>query len=149
MNAWSHLFELDRRIRAGEFPNAPALASELGISERVVFRDRRKLIEMGADIAWNKARGGWFYRDQSWILPTVRLSEGELLAFFLAVEIARSSGNAGFEDALQSAVAKITHSVGAFVLRLGRPQRVARLHHLHPLARAPALMLFTTLSRLA
>lgn len=36
-----------RRIRAGEFPNADSLSKELDISERVVFRDRKKLIEMG------------------------------------------------------------------------------------------------------
>jgi predicted DNA-binding transcriptional regulator YafY len=115
MKASVHLFALDSRIRAKEYPSASSLSLELGISERAVFRDRKKLIEWGANIGWDKERGGWFYRDQSFVLPTILLGENELLAFFLSVEIARSSGNAGFEAALQSAVAKIRFSVGEIV----------------------------------
>lgn len=141
MNALAHLFELDRRIRAGEFPNAPTLASDLGISERVVFRDRRKLVEMGADIGWNKKRSGWYYRDLSFVLPTARLSEGELLAFFLSVEIARSSGNAGFEETLQSAVAKIALSVGEVVSVDLNALRDSTTYSFSPAARADALLM--------
>ncbi len=141
MNALVHLFELDRRIRAGEFPNAASLARDLDISERAVFRDRKKLVEMGADVAWSKERGGWYYRDQGFNLPTARLSEGELLAFFLSVEIARASGNAGFEECLQSAVAKIALSLGEVVSVDLNALRDSTTYSFSPAARADALLM--------
>ena len=141
MNALAHLFELDRRIRAGKYPNAVSLSSDLGISERAVFRDRKKLEEMGADVAWSKARGGWYYRDLNWKLPTSMLSEGEILAFFLSVEIARSSGNVGFEAALQSAVAKIAGSLGEIVSVDLNALRDSTTYSFSPAARADALLM--------
>jgi len=141
MNVLRHLFELDRRIRAGEYPNAVSLSSDLGISERAVFRDRKKLVEMGAAVAWNKERGGWFYRDHNWKLPTSLLSEGEILAFFLSVEIARSSGNAGFEETLQSAVAKIALSLGEVVSVDLNALRDTTTYSFSPAARADALLM--------
>ena len=112
MNQLVRLFEIDRRIRDGEYPNPDSLAEELEVSRRLIFHDRAKLVAMDAPIAWDRARNGWYYRDPTWLLPAARLSEGEVLAFFLSVEIARSSGNSGFEDALQSAVAKIAGTLG-------------------------------------
>jgi predicted DNA-binding transcriptional regulator YafY len=112
MNQLVRLFEIDRRTRAGQYPSPKALSEEWEVSERLLFLDRNKLRAMGAPIVWNAQRGGWYYRDPMWLLPATRLSEGELLAFFLSIEIARSSGNSGFEAALQSAVAKIAGTLG-------------------------------------
>ena len=34
------VFEIDRQIRAGEFPNADRLAEALEVGRRVIFKDR-------------------------------------------------------------------------------------------------------------
>lgn len=112
MNQWVRLLEIDRRVRAGEHPSAASLATEWEVSKRLLFRDRERLIEMGAPIEWSEARRGWYYRDPTWILPAMRWSEGELLAFFLAVELARSAGSAGMQEQLMSAVGKIASASG-------------------------------------
>ena len=114
MHQIERLIEIDRRVRAALEPRAGDLAAEFEVSRRQIYLDRAKLIEMGAPLA-RAAGGGWVYSEPSWVLPTAYLSEGELLAFFLSVEIARAQGNLGLEAPLQSAVAKIAAGLGDLV----------------------------------
>ena len=114
MHQLERLFEIDRRVRAGLKPRADDLAAELEVSRRQIYLDRLNLIEMGAPLACERD-GGWVYSAPNWILPTQFLREGELLAFFLSVEIARSQGNAGLQAQLSGAVDKIARSLGDLI----------------------------------
>lgn len=116
MSQLQRLMEIDRLVRAGKVPTPDDLARRLGVTKRQIFLDRKHLKdELGAPLSWDRKRGGWIYTDQTWILPTAIMTEGELLAFFLSVEIARSTGNGGIEESLASAVAKIARSLGEVV----------------------------------
>ena len=114
MHQIARLIEIDRRVRAGLKPRAGELADEFEVSRRQIYLDRRKLIEMGAPLS-RDAGGGWIYSEPSWVLPSQFLREGELLAFFLSVEIARSQGNAGLQTQLSNAASKIAHSLGDII----------------------------------
>ncbi len=108
------IMEIDRRVRAGLYPNARSLALELEVSERTIYQDRQFLVDrLGAPLAYDRGRGGWYYTDATWVLPSIMVTEGELLAFFLSVEAARRCLGTPFEAALRSAVAKITGSLRA------------------------------------
>lgn len=73
------IFEIDRRIRHGQRPTAPSLAKELGVSKRQIYLDRKFLAEaLDAPLAIHP-QGGWIYTNPSWPLPTVYLTEGEVL----------------------------------------------------------------------
>ncbi len=137
-NQWVRLVEIDRRVRAGEYPGARSLALALGVDERMIYRDRLKLLAMGAPIVFHHKRGGWCYRDATWVLPAVHLSEGELLAFFLSVEIARSIGNTGFGEALSGVVAKIAATASGPVSVDLNELRAATSFGLSPAARVDA-----------
>ncbi|MBC7104865.1 MAG: WYL domain-containing protein [Firmicutes bacterium] len=101
--------EIDRRIRAGKYPNARQLAADLEVSERTIYQDREFLVErLGAPLAFDRRRGGWYYTDATWVLPSTMVTQGELLAFFLSIEVARRYLGTAFEGPLRSAVAKIT-----------------------------------------
>lgn len=103
------ILEIDRQIRAGKYPNARSLAVELEVSERTVYQDRQFLLDrLRAPLAYDRRRGGWYYTDPTWALPAVLMTEGELLAFFLSVEVARRYLGTAFEAPLRAAVAKIT-----------------------------------------
>lgn len=116
MSQIQRLIEIDRLVRAGKTPKPDDLAEQFGVTRRQIFLDRLRLIEdLGAPLFHDKKRGGWAYSDATWVLPTAILTEGELLAFFLSIEIARSSGNSGLEAALQSAVSKIARGLGEVV----------------------------------
>lgn len=106
------IMEIDRRIRDGEYPNPNQLAKDLEVSRRVIFVDREFMItRLGAPIEFDRDRGGWYYTDETWMLPGIIVTEGELLAFFLSVEVAKRYLGTGFEETLRSAVDKLSRNV--------------------------------------
>ena len=106
------IFEIDRQLSAGEYPNADRLARSLEVSRRVIFKDREFMVNrLGAPIEYDREKGGWYYADQAWILPNIMVSEGELLAFFLSVEVAQRYIGTTLEESLRSAVAKFSKNI--------------------------------------
>ncbi|MGQ9815749.1 MAG: hypothetical protein ACUVR3_11475 [Candidatus Roseilinea sp.] len=95
--------EIDRQVRAGFFPNADSLARELGVSKRVIFKDRAFIIErLRAPLTTDWRRGGWYYTDLTWTLPNIQVTQGELLALFISVECMRCGPTAPQVDAHSS-----------------------------------------------
>lgn len=108
------IYEIDRRIRAGEFPNALSLAKILEVGKRVIYNDRTFMVDrLGAPLAYDHEHGGWFYTNSAWALPNVMVTEGELLAFLVSVEIASRYIGTALEPALRSAVDKISKGIKA------------------------------------
>jgi len=106
------IFEIDRQIRAGDYPNAQRLAERLEVSRRVIFKDREFMVtRLGAPIEYDRDQGGWYYAKEAWTLPNIMVTEGELLAFFLSVEVAQRYIGTGLEGALRSAVDKFSRNI--------------------------------------
>ena len=106
------IMEIDRRIRDGEYPNPNQLAKDMEVSRRVIFVDRDFMItRLGAPIEFDRIRCGWYYADETWVLPGIIVTEGELLAFFLSVEIAKRYLGTGLEKTLRSTVEKLSKNV--------------------------------------
>ena len=106
------IMEIDRRIRNGKFPTAGQLARDLEVSRRVIFNDRSFMIHrLGAPIGNDRGRGGWYYRDETWVLPGMIMTEADLLAFFLSIEVARRYLGTNMEQTLRSAVEKLAQQV--------------------------------------
>jgi predicted DNA-binding transcriptional regulator YafY len=106
------IMAIDQSIRNGEYPNADKLAKQLEVSRRVIFNDREFMINrLGAPMEYDRERGGWFYTNKTWVLPGIIVSEGELLAFFLSVEISKRFLGSSLESPLRSAVEKISQGV--------------------------------------
>lgn len=106
------IMEIDRRIRAGEYPNAERMAQVLEVSRRVIFNDRDFMIHrLGAPIEFDREHGGWYYTDRTWLLPGMIVTEGELLAFFLSLEISRRFIGTELESSLRKAAEKISRVV--------------------------------------
>src|SRR5574337_473846 len=107
------IMEIDRQIRAGLFPNAEKIASMLEVSKRVIYQDKGFMRDrLGAPIEFDRAQGGWFYADPIWVLPNMFVTEGELMAFFLSVEVAQRYLGTDFEGPLRSAIGKLAASLG-------------------------------------
>jgi predicted DNA-binding transcriptional regulator YafY len=110
------IMTIDRRIRDGEYPNADRLASDLEVSRRVIFMDRDFMKNrLGAPIEYDRDHGGWYYSDETWVLPGIIVTEGELLAFFLSVEVAKRYLGTGLEETLRSAVEKLSKNVSGSI----------------------------------
>ena len=91
-----HVYAKLRRLReliaAGDCPNAPQLAGRMEISLSTVKRYLDQLRECGAPLENDRRRGGYFFTDPFWQMPPMKLSEGDLLAFFIAEQILKSTG---------------------------------------------------------
>ncbi|MGD0153033.1 MAG: WYL domain-containing protein [Thermacetogeniaceae bacterium] len=108
------IMEIDRQVRSGRYPNALRLAKILEVRERTIYQDRQFLIDrLGAPLAYDSGHGGWCYTDDTYILPSMMVTEGELLAFFLSVEAARRCLGTSFEPSLRSAMDKISRGLKA------------------------------------
>jgi proteasome accessory factor B len=83
---FARLLELDRRIRSGGFPNCLTFSREWEVSQKTVQRDIDYLRDqLGAPVEYDRERRGYFYSDASWFLPSLSLSEGDLLALLVGV----------------------------------------------------------------
>lgn len=106
------IFEIDRQIRAGLYPKAEDIAEKMECSRRVIFSDKRFMVDrLGAPIKFDRERGGWHYADPTWVMPNIMVTEGELLAFFLSIEVAQRHMGTELESPLRSAIEKISATI--------------------------------------
>jgi proteasome accessory factor B len=103
------LSALDRAVRAGEYPNASTLARALEVCSRTIQRDIDFLRDrMGAPLVFDTHRNGYAYSDPNYQLPLFTLSEGELVALFLAERVLQQYQGTPYGPDLARAFAKIT-----------------------------------------
>lgn len=102
------IIRIDQEIRAGTYPSARKLARMFEVSERTIYDDRRFMIDrLGAPLDTDETIGGWYYTDETWVLPAFMVSEGELLAFFLGRAVVQQYLGTPFEEPLRKAISKI------------------------------------------
>ena len=64
---YKRLLELDKKIRAGEFPNRSTFSQEWEVSIKTVGRDIEYMRDqLNAPIEFDKQKNGYFYTDLSW-----------------------------------------------------------------------------------
>ncbi len=103
---------LDQRLRGGRRTTATQVAEEFEISTRTVYRDIAYMrLMLGAPIKYDRARRGYYYTDDAFTLAAVRLTEGELLALFLAERVLQQYAGAPYGQQLRGAFEKICHSL--------------------------------------
>src|SRR5579875_458471 len=82
------LVKIDALIRGNVYPTVQSLIHRFGMAERTVYDDLKFLKErLHAPLEYDRKRHGYYYTDQTWALPTFPITEGELLAFFISVEL--------------------------------------------------------------
>jgi predicted DNA-binding transcriptional regulator YafY len=105
----NRLVKLDGLIRRGRYPNAHSAARELEVSPRTVKRDISLLRDSwGAPLEFSREHNGYFYQEPDAPLPLVRLTEGELVAFYLCARLLPNLRGTIYERALQRALEKFS-----------------------------------------
>lgn len=100
---------IDQQIRARRYPSAATLAQHFEVSKRTIYEDRTFMVErLGAPIIYDPDHSGWAYADETWVLPAMMVSEGELLAFFLGQVIVHQYLGTPFETSLRNALRHLT-----------------------------------------
>lgn len=92
-HVYQKLSQLREMIAEGDYPNAGKLAGNMEVSLRTVKRYLDNLRECGAPLGNDRKRGGYYFTDPFWQLPPMKLSEGDLLAFFIAEQSLKLMGH--------------------------------------------------------
>lgn len=103
---------LHRELSAGAFPNCRKLAEELEVSSKTVQRDidyMRDQLEY--PIEWDQAHLGFYYTEPVSSLPGMEVSEGEVVALFVAQKALEQYRGTSFEKPLRATFQKITEGL--------------------------------------
>lgn len=99
---------IDVTLREHKCPNAKELSRPYGCSKRTIERDIERLRDdFGAPVYFDYARGGYAYSDPTFVLPAVRLTQGELLAIYLAEQVLQQYTGSPLHQHLSSAFRKV------------------------------------------
>ena len=102
------LLLIDEAIRRGDHPSSQAIAREIERSARTVRRNIEFMRDvLGAPIAYDPSRKGYYYSDESWSLPGIRITEGELLGLALAQMALQAYEGTPLGDHLQRVIDKL------------------------------------------
>jgi len=100
---------IDQALRAKKWPTDRSLASELEVNPRTIRRDLEYLRDQcHAPIAFDRVRGGYYYTEPTFRLAFPQLSQGELVALFLAERMMHQFRGTPFHADLREAIAKLS-----------------------------------------
>ena len=106
MTRTSRLFQLMDALRGNRRPvTASALAGQLGVSERTIYRDIQTLAQLGAPVD-GSAGVGYMLRS-GFFLPPLMFDADELEALVLGARWVRHQGDSALSTAADRALAKI------------------------------------------
>ena len=103
------MMKLHRQLNAGRFPNCRKLAAELEVSTKTIQRDIEFMRDrMNLPIEYDQIHFGFFYTQPVTHFPTIEVSEGEIVALFVAEKALAQYKGTSYEKPLKSAFKKIT-----------------------------------------
>ena len=106
--ALRRLFTIDRELREQRLPTARRLAELCGVNITTIERDLAYLRDQYlAPAEYCPKRRGWWYSEPTYRLPAVLITEGELVALFLAGQLLAQHRGTPYESALARTVEKL------------------------------------------
>lgn len=100
---------IDRELRAGKYPTVEQLANLAEVDDKTIRRDIASLQnDHLAPVAYCAKRRGWYYRDVTYCLPAVIITEGELVAMYMAGQALQMAQGTPYAAELQRAIQKLS-----------------------------------------
>ncbi|MBU7006171.1 helix-turn-helix transcriptional regulator [Phosphitispora fastidiosa] len=107
-NAFARIQYIHAAIKARKYPNVNRLAEQFEVSTRAVERDLEMMRDlMGAPIVYSYSQKGYYYADENFSIPKIRMTEGELAAVFLGERLLTKYQGHPYEKEIKSAYTKI------------------------------------------
>ncbi len=106
------MLRLHQLIAEDAFPNCRTLAKELEVSSKTIQRDIDFMRDqMGMPIEYHQTEFGFFYTKPVTHFPTMEISEGEVVALFIAQKALAQHRGTVFEKPLRAACQKLADSL--------------------------------------
>jgi predicted DNA-binding transcriptional regulator YafY len=103
---------IDREIGSGSYPNCSKLANGWEVSAKTIQRDIDYLrYEIEAPIEYSPKHRGFYYRERSWRLPAIPLSEGDLFFMSVADSVLEQYANTPLRETLRCIFDKIRQAL--------------------------------------
>jgi proteasome accessory factor B len=102
------MLRIHRAIQSGKYPNGTALARELEVSTKSIYRDiefMRDRLEL--PIEFDGSHNGYHYTQEVGCFPTLQITEGEMFALLVAEKALQQYRGTTFEKPLLSAFKKM------------------------------------------
>src|SRR5262245_1905774 len=105
LHAYNRLSKLCIEIQRGRYPTKAELARIVERTPRTIQNDIRALRDdWNAPLEFDNKKNGFYFTDHAWRLPPIRLSEGELLSFFIAERLLRRLSDAAEVNLVRGAL---------------------------------------------
>ncbi len=106
------MMQLHAQLQARKFPNCRKLAGELEVSEKTIQRDIEFMrYQLGLPIEYDQLHFGFVYTEPVTSFPSIQVSEGEIVALFIAQKALQQYHDTPFEAPLKAAFQKIGHGL--------------------------------------
>jgi proteasome accessory factor B len=103
------MLKMHQRLQAGSFPNCRKLADELEVSTKTIQRNIDFMRDqLGLPIEYDQLHFGFVYTEPVTHFPSIEVSEGEVVALFVAQKALEQYRGTSFEKPLRTAFEKIT-----------------------------------------
>jgi predicted DNA-binding transcriptional regulator YafY len=103
---------IDQQISAGSYPNCSLLSEGWEVSAKTIQRDIDYLRdELGAPIEYSPLQRGYYYRERTWRLPAIQLSEGDLFFISVAENVLEQYENTPLQATLRGVFDKIRQAL--------------------------------------
>ena len=108
----ARMLQLHQQLQAGSFPNCRKLADELEVSTKTIQRDIDFMRDqLGLPIEYDQLHFGFIYTEPVTSFPSIEVSEGEVIALFVAQKALEQYRGTSFEKPLRTAFEKITEGL--------------------------------------
>ncbi|MDR2463278.1 MAG: transcriptional regulator [Verrucomicrobiales bacterium] len=108
----ARMLKIHETLMAGKYPNCSRLAEELEVVPRTARRDLEFMRDqLNLPLEYDARRFGYYYTEPVAAFPGMQVSEGELLALFVAQKALTQYRGTVFEKPLAGAFRKLTESL--------------------------------------
>ena len=106
------MLQVHQQLKAGRFPNCRKLAETLEVSAKTIQRDIDFMRDrMGLPIEYDQLHFGFAYTEPVTAFPSIEVSEGEIVAIFVAQKALAQYRGTSFGKQLKAAFQKITEGL--------------------------------------
>ena len=108
----ARMMQLHAHLKARRFPNCQKLARELEVSSKTIQRDLEFMrYQLGLPIEYDQLHFGFVYTEAVTSFPMVEVTEGEIMALFVAQKALEQYRGTPFAEPLRTAFQKIGHGL--------------------------------------
>ena len=106
------MMQMHAQLQARKFPNCRKLADELEVSAKTIQRDIEFMrYRLGLPIEYDQLHFGFVYTEPVANFPNIQVTEGEIVALFVAQKALQQYHFTPFEAPLRAAFLKIGHGL--------------------------------------